>query len=79
MGLLYLAAVRNDSYQGLIRRVCRQSSRRGYIPPDLVGSHSLMRVVSLSCAVLYGQIQASAEDTSAIGTVVRPVGYLSRS
>jgi len=46
----------------LIRRVCRQCSRPGYIPCDLVGRHSLVRVISLSCAVLYGQIQASADQ-----------------
>jgi hypothetical protein len=46
----------------LIRRLCRPRSRPGYIPRGLVGRHSLMRVISLSCAVLYGQMQASADQ-----------------
>ena len=46
----------------LTRRVCRQCSRPGYIPCDLVGRYSLVRVISLSCALLYGQIQASADQ-----------------
>jgi hypothetical protein len=35
-GLLYFAAVRDDHHH-LIRRLCRQYGRPGYIPCDLVG------------------------------------------
>ena len=58
----------------LIRRVCRQCSRPGYIPCDLVGRHSLVRVISLSCAVLYGQIQASADQDHRLIPSMRTTG-----
>ena len=35
-GLLYFAAVRDDHHH-LIRQLCRQYGRPGYIPCDLVG------------------------------------------
>jgi hypothetical protein len=75
--LLYVAAVQRLSHVGhdhLIRRVCRQCSRPGYIPCDLVGRHSLVRVISLSCAVLYGQIQASADQDHRLIPSMRTTG-----
>jgi hypothetical protein len=48
--------------QLLIRRPCRGCSRPAYMSSDVVGWHSLVHVVSLCFAVLYGQIQASADQ-----------------
>ena len=48
--------------QLLIRRPRRGCSRPACMSSDVVGWHSLVRVVSLCFAVLYGQIQAGADQ-----------------
>jgi hypothetical protein len=46
-----------------IHKQCRERLRPAYTGPDVVGLYSLVRIVSLCFALLYGQIQAiTAQD-----------------
>ena len=48
-----------DAVDHLIRRQCRERLRPAHTGPDVAGRYSLVRIVGLCFALLYGQIQAT--------------------